>query len=235
MKRFYSSVTLQNDKTENGQEAFQVFLDERPLKTPQKRPVFLPSLALAKAIQAEWAAVKEDIKADLMPCFSMAVTVIDRVSPNRKALMDELVRYAGNDVICYRANQEDQPLLERQTNTWDRWLEWASHQHSLALHKTHGLMPVTQSEQSLAIAHDLMAGLTDWQLGCVYRAVTLCGSFILGLAFFQHEIDAEQLFTIAFLEELYQNELWGLDAEAVERQNAIRAELSEIEKFLAFL
>ena len=50
-KRFYKQVTTREADDGNG---WNVMLDYRTLKTPSKRPLKLPTLALAKAIAAEW-------------------------------------------------------------------------------------------------------------------------------------------------------------------------------------
>ncbi|MGB1758796.1 MAG: ATPase, partial [Candidatus Puniceispirillaceae bacterium] len=65
--------------------------------------------------------------------------------------------------------------------------------------------------------------------------VSLGGSLVLGLGFVAGRLDADQLFTTAFLDELWQNEKWGRDFEAEDRQNHIRAELDEAARFLALL
>ncbi len=230
MKRFYKTVTV-----ESAASHFSVCLDGRQVKTPNGTNLTLPSRALAEAVKAEWDAGGQDIEPGQMPCFSMAVTVIDRVMTQRQALCDELVRYAGNDVICYYAGSDDTELDARQKQSWDSWRGWAADRLGLFLSCTDALMPVSQPEGTAQAAGAVLAGLSDWQLGCVYRAVSLSGSFVLAMAFFYKEIDADRLFTFAFLDELYQNEKWGRDAEAVARQTAIRNELGEIQQFMALL
>lgn len=226
MKRFYKEVTL-----DTLSEGFGVFLDGRPLRTPAKTVMSVPSRGLAEAVQQEWASAGEEIKPEEMPVFSMAVTVLDRVTTQSETLCGELCDYAGNDVLFYRAGAEDNALDQQQAQLWTPWCEWASGKFGAQLAITDGLMPINQPPQFRGAVSGYLDPLSDWHLGILYRAVTLSGSFILGLAFFEREIDAEKLFRIAFLEELHQNEIWGLDSEAEKRQKQIEQELRDLERF----
>ena len=230
MKRFYKEVTL-----DTLSEGFGVFLDGRPLRTPAKTVMSVPSKRLAKAVQEEWASAGEDIKPEEMPFFSMAVTVLDRVATQSETLCGELCDYAGNDVLFYRAGAEDNALDQQQAQIWTPWCEWASGKFGAQLAITNGLMPINQPPQWRGAVSGYLGQLSDWHLGILYRAVTLSGSFILGLAFFEREIDAAKLFRIAFLEELHQNEIWGLDSEAERRQKQIEQELTDLERFSVML
>ena len=230
MKRFYKEVTL-----DTLSEGFGVFLDGRPLRTPAKTVMSVPSKRLAEAVQEEWASAGEDIKPEEMPFFSMAVTVLDRVTTQSETLCGELCDYAGNDVLFYRAGAEDNALDQQQAQIWTPWCEWASGKFGAQLAITNGLMPINQPPQWRGAVSGYLGQLSDWHLGILYRAVTLSGSFILGLAFFEREIDAAKLFRIAFLEELHQNEIWGLDSEAERRQKQIEQELADLERFSVML
>ena len=118
MKRFYKEVTL-----DTLSEGFGIFLDGRPLRTPAKTVMSVPSQGLAEAVREEWAEAGEEIKPDEMPFFSMAVTVLDRVTTQSKKLCDELCDYAGNDVLFYRAGAEDNALDQQQNQLWTPWCD----------------------------------------------------------------------------------------------------------------
>lgn len=230
MKRFYKAVSI-----EAVEAGFGIALDGRALRTPAKTVVVLPSSALATAVASEWAEAGEEIKPDEMPFFSLSVTVIDRVMTQQETLRKELCDYAGNDVLHYRAGGEDSALNSRQNELWSPWVSWASKKFEAEIAVIEGLMPTRQPDALLQGAAMHLAPLSDWNLGALYRAVTLSGSFILGLAFFEREIDAETLFRFAFLEELHQNEKWGRDSEAEARQKQIEQELRDLERFLVML
>ena len=147
------------------------------------------------------------------------------------AIINELANYGGNDLLCYRA--EDDDLAGRQQQQWQPWIEWAGGEFHVNLRIASGIMPVTQPEVSGFEVP--LKKLDVWRLGVLQRAVSLGGSLILGLGFVAGRLDANQLFTTAFLDELWQNEKWGRDFEAEDRQNHIRTELDEAANFLALL
>ena len=229
MKRFYKDVTVKTSES-----GYQICLDDRPVRSPAQAVVVVPSQALAKAVQAEWQAVEDEIQPEDMPLYSMAVTVTDRVTPQRQALADELTGYIHDDVLRYRSG-DDLDLAARQTEMWDPWLSWVEQACGLRLPTTAGLMPVSADDATEHIVRTRLQPLADAQFGCLYRVVTLSGSVILGLAFQERQLGADDVFETAFLDELYQNSLWGTDEEAAERQAAIRSELKDVERFMDML
>ena len=229
MKRFYKDVTVRNSET-----GYQICLDNRPVRSPAKVVVEVPSLVLAEAVQAEWQAVEDEIQPEDMPLYSMAVTVTDRVTPQRQALADELAGYIHDDVLRYRSG-DDLDLAARQTKMWDPWLGWAEQACGLRLPATAGLMPVSADDAAERIVKDRLQPLADPHFGCLYRVATLSGSVVLGLAFQGRQLGADDVFETAFLDELYQNSLWGTDEEAAHRQATIRSELKDVERFMDML
>jgi len=147
------------------------------------------------------------------------------------AIINELASYGGNDLLCYRADDDD--LAGRQQQQWQPWIDWAGAEFHVNLRIATGIMPVTQPDVSGFEAP--LQKLDVWRLGVLHRAVSLGGSLVLGLGFVAGRLDADQLFTTAFLDELWQNEKWGCDFEAEDRQNHIRAELDDAARFLALL
>lgn len=229
MKRFYKQVDI-----ETSEQGYQICLDGRPVRSPAKAVLQVPTEELAEAVRAEWQAVEDEIRPEEMPLYSMAVTVIDRVTPQRQALGDELAGYIQDDVLRYRSG-DDLDLAARQTEAWDPWLRWAEQTCGLILPVTAGLMPVSVDEAVTEVLNTGLQPLSDGQFGCLYRAATLSGSVVLGLAFQAGQLAADDLFKTAFLDELYQNSMWGTDSEAESRQAAIRSELKDVERFMNML
>ena len=225
-KRFYKDVT-----TDAGDDGWVIKLDNRTLRSPAGALLHLPSPALAAAVADEWRAQDEHIDAASLPLFSLAVTVLDRVIPQQPAILRELASYGDNDLLCYRADDDD--LAARQQQLWQPWLEWADSAFGVSLEVATGIMPVNQPHAGGF--HDALQQFDAWRLGALHRAVSLGGSLVLGLGFVAGRLDAEQLFNTAFLDELWQNEKWGRDYEAEDRQNYIRAELAEAARFLQLL
>lgn len=228
-KRFYKNVTVTED--EGG---LVVRLDDRVVKSPAGAGAVLPSRALADAVATEWDSQGDEIDAASMPLFSLAVTVLDRVTPQRRVIIDELVAYGGHDLLCYR-DADDPDLGKRQARGWTPWLDWAMASLGAEMVVAAGVMPVTQPSASLDALGRAVAIHDDWELGMLYRATTLGGSLVLGLAMVRDELDSGALFEAAFLDELWQAEKWGNDLEAEDRRAGIRVELDQAHRFLGLL
>jgi len=119
-KRFYKEVTVLD--TEDG--CFQIGLDERPVKTPGRNDLVLKSKVLAENVAAEWDAQEERIDPMAMPLTRLINTAIDGVATDPQAVKEDIVRFAGTDMLCYRAGTPDD-LVKRQTELWDPWIDWA--------------------------------------------------------------------------------------------------------------
>ena len=223
-KRFYKSVLLADD-------GLSIQLDGRNLRSPAGSLLRLPTKSLASAIADEWRAQGDDINSATLPLFSLSVTVIDRVIPQRDAIMAELSAYGGNDLLCYRDDQDD--LAGRQQDQWQPWLDDLAENRGIALQIVTSIMPIFQPDA--AKFSPLISAYDDWRLGMLHRATTLSGSLVLGLGFVDMVIDDERMFTLAFLDELWQNEKWGTDFEAENRHGFLRAELQDLSRFLTLL
>jgi len=228
-KRFYKTVTVSDEA-----EGLAVRLDGRVVRSPAGAVAILPSSALADAVASEWDAQGDEIDAASMPLFSLAVTVLDRVTPQRTAIIDELVAYGGNDLLCYQ-DADDPELGTRQAQGWSPWIDWARTSLGAELVVAAGVMPVSQSADSLAALGRAVTVHDDWELGMLYRVTTLGGSLVLGLAMLRDEMDSGALFEAAFLDELWQAGKWGSDWEAEDRRAGIRAELDHAHRFLGLL
>ncbi len=229
MRRFWKQAEYRPSAT-----GWQIVLDTRELKTPMGQPLALPSEGLASAIAGEWQQADEEVKPDRMPQFSLAATVLDRVRPQRSSLREEMTRYGLHDLLCYRTDT-DAGLAARQHEAWNPWLDWLAERHGLRLAVTDGVMPLQQSEVAAARWPQLFAALDDWRLCVLVRAAQLGGSAVLGLAFAEGAIEASDLHSLAFLDELWQAEKWGQDDEAAARRTAIAAELAEAGRLLSLL
>ena len=223
-KRFYKSVLLADDY-------LSIQLDGQFLRSPAGSLLRLPTMSLASVIADEWRAQGDDIDPATLPLFSLAVTVVDRVIPQRDAIIAELSAYGENDLLCYRDDQDD--LASRQQDQWQPWLDDLAENRGIALQSVTGIMPICQPDA--AKFPPLISAYDDWRLGMLHRATTLSGSLVLGLGFVDMVIDDERMFKLAFLEELWQNEKWGTDFEAADRHEFLRTELKDVARFLALL
>jgi chaperone required for assembly of F1-ATPase len=212
-KRFYKDVHLEVEH-----DAYLIKLDGKMLHTPARRIVSLPSKALAEAIEAEWAAQGEYITLADMPLTMLAYAAMDRAVLHRDMLVEELIKYAGSDLICYRASSPES-LVSAQSAAWDPVLAWASEALGARFMLSEGVMFVEQPEASLASIKAAIEAVQDpFDLACLHVITTLTGSVLLSLAHFKGLLDAQSTWQAAHVDELFQETRWGQDEEAMKRQ-----------------
>src|SRR5689334_3043238 len=112
-KRFYKDASV--IPYEGG---FAVGLDGRVPRTPGMKHVVVPSRALAEAMAAEWAAQGEFIDPQTMPLVRLVNSAVEAGNETMPALRAEIVKYAGNDLLLYRADAPE-GLVARQEEFWD--------------------------------------------------------------------------------------------------------------------
>lgn len=192
---------------------WEVTLDGRPLRTPGKLALPLPTQALAQAVAEEWAAQGEVIAPLTMPLTRAVNSAVERVAPQREAVAAMLCEYGGADLLCYRA-EAPQVLVARQAAAWDPLLAWAAEATGARLVATAGVVHVPQPPAALARLQARVAALDPFALTALHDLVTLPGSLVLGLAVLAGRIDAAEAHRLSRLDEAFQAEQWGRDAEA---------------------
>ena len=229
-KRFYSAVSIE-EKTVG--EGCRVLLDGRPVRTPKKNFLALPTLALAEAVVAEWDAQTTHIDPATMPLTRLANTALDGVSGREADVRADIVRYAGNDLLYYRA-EHPQGLVRRQSEQWDPILDWAREMLAGAFVVQRGVMPVTQPATTLdAFARILPHA--PFELAALHVMTTLMGSALLAWAVRERRLDVPAAWAAAHVDEDWQIEKWGADEEAAARRAARLAELGAAECVLRLL
>jgi chaperone required for assembly of F1-ATPase len=229
VKRFYKDVAVGSEA-----DGFTVLLDGKPVRTPARHVLVLPTQALAEAVAEEWRQQGETLEPQGMRVTRLAITAIDLMPGRRGDAVEEVAGYAGTDLLCYRADHPAN-LVARQAAAWQPWLDWAEQQHDARLVPASGIMPVAQPEPALRALHAAVERLGDWRLVGLHAATTLLGSLVLGLAFERGAIDSEQAFTTALLDELFEMEQWGEDDEQIRRHARIRADLVAADRYLRLL
>ena len=199
--------------TRPADDGWEVVLDDRPVRTPGKKPLILPTQSLADAVAAEWDAQDDIIRPDTMPLTRAANSAVEKVAPQFDAVAAMLADYAGTDLLCYRAT-EPQPLIRLQAEAWDPLIEWAATCHDAPLHVTHGVIPIDQPAESLMRLHGQVAGLDLYGLTALHDLVTIPGSLVLGLAVVQGRLDATESFRLSRVDEAFQIANWGEDEDA---------------------
>lgn len=229
MKRFYKSASAV--PVDGG---FQVILDGRPVKTPKKEGLIIPTEKAAQMVALEWDRQGEEIDVENMIFARLANTAIDRVSPQRDAVVGELAGYGGSDLICYRATDPDS-LVELQAKAWDPFVEFANAKFGAALKVTAGIMPVEQDAAALNALRVKLDALTDYQLAPVHSLVTGLGSLVMGLSLLDETQNFDDVWQAAQVEAIYQADRWGEDAEEREARDNLEREMRHSYEFLVAL
>jgi chaperone required for assembly of F1-ATPase len=227
-KRFYRNASV----GEAG-EGFALLLDGKPVKTPARNALAAPARALAEAIAAEWAAQDTAIDPARMPLTRLANAVIDAVAREAQPVTEEIAKYLGSDLLCYRA-EAPAGLVERQARHWDPVLAWAADALGARFQRTQGVTHVAQPRAAIATARAAIPA-EPWRLGAVALVTTLTGSALLALALARRQIDAEAVWTAAHVDEDWQMQQWGGDALALERRAFHFADLQAAATVLALL
>jgi chaperone required for assembly of F1-ATPase len=230
MKRFYQNASA-SAAPDGG---YTVLLDGKAVKTPKRAMLSLPNLPLAEAIAEEWRRQRDNIDPKTMPLTRLAFAAIDVVTPERARVADQVLKYAETDLLCYRA--EDPPeLVARQTRAWDPLLDWGAENYGARLKIGCGIKHIPQPPKALAGLKQAIVRHDEFELAALHTATTITGSLILALALAEEELSAGDAFAVATLDETFQAEKWGRDAEAEKRRQRLLSELTAAEVFLRLL
>jgi chaperone required for assembly of F1-ATPase len=207
-KRFWKDVeVLETD------EGYAIALDGRPIRTPGKAQLAIPSRPLALAIADEWRGQNDVIDPATMPMTRYANTAIDRVRMDLPSVAGIVSAFAETDLLCYRA-ESPAALVARQSESWDPLLEWVERRFGTRLVQTRGVIPVPQSEEALAHLRSIVASLSPHELTALHEIVSLTGSLVLGLAVLDGERLPDEVWAASRIDEEWQVEQWGRDEEA---------------------
>lgn len=214
-KRFWKDASVE---AQDG--GFAVRLDGRPVRTPAKRPLVVPTPGMADRIASEWRAQGDRVNPGTMPWTRSANAALDKVSTQREEVARYLANYAGTDLLCYRAEAPDE-LFARQAQAWDPIIDWAQGRFDVRLKSTRGVMPVAQDPEGLTRLAQAMNPMNEFHLTGFHDLVSLSGSFLIALAVVHEYRPAADLWPVSRLDELWQIEQWGPDDEA-ERNATLR-------------
>ena len=226
MRRFYADVAVG--------DGGGILLDGRPVRTPARLPLLLPTAALAEAAAAEWRAQGETIDPRTMPMTGLANAASDRVTPDPAAFAAPLAAYAETDLLCYRA-EAPPALIAAQAEAWDPLLAWARQRYDVHVVVTAGVVHVAQPPATIARLSESLRARDAFALAAFAPLVTIGGSLIVALALAEDAIDADAAFDITHLDELWQARHWGEDALALRTREARRTDFQAAARFLSLL
>jgi len=226
VKRFYKAAEATTERT--------IQLDGRPVKTPGRQDLAAPTTALADAIAAEWNAQGDRIDPRSMPLTGLANAAIDRIGPAKQAFADGLAVYGESDLLCYRA-EGPAPLVERQAERWDPILAWARRRYDVDFAVTSGIVHAPQPANTIAQLAQAVRARDAFALAGLSPLVTVSGSLVIALALAEAAIDLETAWAAAMLDEQWQAEKWGEDAEATKALATRREDFEAGWRFLSLL
>lgn len=223
-------------------EGFLVAVQGRPVRTPRGNPVVVPTAALARAIAAEIAAAPGILAGKGLndpaaaPCFRIAAGAIDVVAEpdDRAAVEAELLGYAGTDLVCIRAGQPAE-LVAREDAVWGPLCRWFGERHGVVLALGTGVLAAPQPDAVRLKLGAVLAQMDAFRLAALSLATRSAGSIVIALALCEGWIDADRAFAAATLEETFQEEIWGADAEAARSRAVKRLDLGQAARFVALL
>ncbi|MEM9578856.1 MAG: ATP12 family protein [Pseudomonadota bacterium] len=207
-KRFWKATQVSETA-----EGFGISLDGRPVKTPAKRLLQVPTRAFADAIAAEWSAQEEIIDPLSMPFTRSANAAVDKVAQQHSEVAEMIAAYGDSDLLCYRAGHPD-ALVSRQSQQWDPILDWAADALGARLLAREGVIHAPQDPSALRLLSARVHAMSAFELTGFHDLVSLSGSLILGFAATYDLKPPKVIWEISRLDEIWQAEEWGTDEEA---------------------
>ena len=229
MKRFWKQAEATQDEGGWG-----VALDGKPVRTPARKPLVVPTRALGEAIAEEWSTAGDTVDPRSMPLTGLANAAIDNVTADPDQFARGLARYGESDLTCYRA-ETPQALVERQERSWDQLLGWARRRFDVDFATTCGIVHVQQPDSTIQRLSHAVAMLDPFRLAALSPLVTIGGSLIVGLAVLEGAISPEAAWEAVTIDDRWQLEQWGADAEAEAALEARRRDFFAAAQFLELL
>lgn len=226
MKRFYTAASVG--------EGRRILLDGKTVKTPGRRDLALPTDALAGAIADEWNAQDREIDPRAMMLTGLANAAIDRIAPEPEAFARGLAAYGESDLLCYRA-EGPAPLVARQAERWDPILAWAQQRYDAVFELASGITHMPQPAETVARLNAAVAARDPFALAGLSPLVTISGSLLVALALAEGATPLDTAWAAAALDEQWQAENWGEDAEAAAALVNRRRDFEAGARFLALL
>ena len=224
-KRFWKTATVA--ETDGG---YTVHLDARPVRTPAKAPLVVPTQLMAEAIAAEWDAQQEHVDPSTMPVTKGANAAIDKVSLQRDEVIAMLAEYGDSDLLCYRA-AGPQALVQRQAENWDPQLDWAAEALGARLFVGEGVMHVPQTSRALTLLREELENLDDFALAAAHDLVSISGSLVLAIAVMRGALSVDEAWRLSRIDEHWQIEQWGEDDEATHNEKLKQQAFDDAARF----
>ena len=229
MKRFWTQAdAVQRDG------GWGVDLDGKPLRTPARDLLTLPTMTLAEAIAAEWNGVEDKLDPGALPLTGLANAAVDRIAPDKHAFAQGIARYAEADLACYRA-EGPSALVDRQAGAWDALLGWGRRRFDVDFRTTSGIVHVDQPAATIDQLSHAVAALDPFRLAGLSPLVTISGSLLAALGVLEGAFTPDQAWDAVSVDDRWQLEQWGSDAEAETVLENRRSDFMAAARFLELL
>jgi chaperone required for assembly of F1-ATPase len=229
-KRFYETVSVAAHG--NG---FAVLLDGRPVRTPARNLLELPTVEAANIIAAEFDAQEKEVDPSSMHATRLANTVVDGIAPDPQPVLEDVVRFAASDLVCYRAGSPRE-LAARQAAGWDPLIDWLRDAHGANFILAEGVVHVAQPREALAVFQSALQRHGEpFAIGAIHTFTALTGSAIIALAIAEGRLVPDEAWRVAMIDEDWNIDHWGEDAEAAARRNHRLAEFMAAARLFASL
>jgi len=225
VKRFYKEVSVADGA---------ILLDGKPVKTPARAALTLPTPELAEMVAAEWRAQGEEIDPRTMKLTGLCNAAIDRIAPDVAAFVRPLAAYAESDLLCYRADNPAE-LIARQAEAWDPLLAWARARFDVHFAVTSGIVHAPQPDATIARLGEALGVYDAFHLAGLAPIITIGGSLVTALALAEDEVDPDRAFDLTHLDELWQARRWGEDRLALEARAARKRDFMAAAELLDLL
>jgi chaperone required for assembly of F1-ATPase len=225
-KRFYKEATV--EAVDGG---FAVALDGRVPRTPGMKQVVVPAEAIAQAMAEEWSAQVGVIDPQTMPMVRLVNSGIEIGEEAMPALRAEILKYAGNDLLLYRANTPES-LVRRQEELWDATLVKLARHFDIAFQPTIGIRHQPQPAPTLARLADALADEALLILTAMNSIMSITGSGLLAIALRHGLLKPEEVWLAAHVDEDHNIALWGEVEEITTRRSKRRSEFDAAVRLL---
>lgn len=209
---------------------YSVELDGRPIRTPAKAALVVPTAAMARAVAAEWDAQQGEVRPATMPVTRAANAAIDKVRAQFAEVAAMIAAYGDSDLLCYRA-EAPAALVARQAAAWDPLLGWAAERFGARLITVAGVVHVPQDPAALARLAAPVHALDAFGLTALHDLVALSGSLVIGLAALEDAAEIGALWRASRVDETWQQEQWGIDDEARARSAVKESDFLAAKRF----
>lgn len=212
-KRFWKEVFV--SELEGG---FGVALDDKPIKTPAKNILLVPTYELATFVADEWINVGEEINPQTLRFTKLCNASIDSMPDKFEAVVEMLSDYADTDLLCHKS-ESPEGLVLRQTRIWDPVLTWVEQKHGLKFNQTVGILPVAQPPETREVLKSWLNSLNKFEMMACHDLTVMSGSIIVAKAVCDNYLSASEAWEVSRVDEDWQTEQWGVDEEAEKAAN----------------